>query len=312
MKRTTIDLAIKLLPLTERILSTSEGRDEVKRKFQRFFLNPKILSSKKFEHFLSIKGNRHWTNLERNKRNLLLNFRRTKEAITILVDETRPIVARVDEALAMVKGFGPALATAILHVAYPDRYGVWNGKSKERMEYHSVLPALSGSEGEKYKKVNKVLLSLSDRYKIDLWKLDSVWEIKPKEIEEEIELEQYRSTLNLPGRPMMIAGMEGGRRSVTVTRTERNPANRKACLSHWGYKCRVCGFDFGKIFGDAAKDYIHVHHHNLVAAAGEIVPDPINDMSPLCPNCHAVSHLKRPPYSIDELKEMRTASSQRR
>jgi 5-methylcytosine-specific restriction enzyme A len=127
----------------------------------------------------------------------------------------------------------------------------------------------------------------------------------------EPEFDSPANDLALPGESAEVGGLEGGKRSVLVTRTERNPKNREACLNHWGYQCRVCGFDFGREFGDDAKDYIHVHHHNLVASAGEIVPDPIHDMSPLCPNCHAVAHLKRPPYSIDELKKMRSATRSR-
>ncbi len=111
-----------------------------------------------------------------------------------------------------------------------------------------------------------------------------------------------------PGKPAAIGGLEGGLRSVTVTRAERNPKNRQACLDHYGYECLVCKFDFGQMFGANAKNYIHVHHHNLVATSGEIVPHPVNDMSPLCPNCHAVAHLKRPPYTIAELKAMRSTS----
>ena len=35
--------------------------------------------------------------------------------------------------------------------------------------------------------------------------------------------------------------------------------------------------------------------------------DPVKDLRPVCPNCHSVIHLKAPPYSIDELKDMLTA-----
>ncbi len=106
---------------------------------------------------------------------------------------------------------------------------------------------------------------------------------------------------NNPEASTAIGGQEGGLRSVIVTRAERNPKNRKDCLNHWGYKCRVCSFDFGQVFGGVANEYIHVHHHNPLAFSGEIVSDPVNDMSPLCPNCHAVAHLHVPPYSIEEL-----------
>jgi Mrr N-terminal domain len=125
------------------------------------------------------------------------------------------------------------------------------------------------------------------------------------------EVNEQSDDLSLSGGSFVIGGPEGGRRSVMVTVVERNPKNREACLNHWGYQCRVCGFDFGHEFGNDAKGYIHVHHHNLVAESGEIVTDPINDMSPLCPNCHAVAHLKRPPYRIEELKAMRASSKSR-
>ncbi len=32
--------------------------------------------------------------------------------------------------------------------------------------------------------------------------------------------------------------------------------------------------------------------------------DPINDLIPVCPNCHTMIHKRKPPYSIDEIKEM--------
>jgi len=32
--------------------------------------------------------------------------------------------------------------------------------------------------------------------------------------------------------------------------------------------------------------------------------DPINDLCPVCPNCHAMLHRRSPPLSIDELKQL--------
>jgi predicted HNH restriction endonuclease len=118
---------------------------------------------------------------------------------------------------------------------------------------------------------------------------------------------------NLPGVATAIGGPEGGRRSVTVTRVERNPKNRKACIEHWKAKCQVCGFDFYEHFGSIAEGFIHVHHEHPVAVSGAIVPDPIKDMKPLCPNCHAVAHLQQPePYSIAELITFRSEAKRGR
>ena len=32
--------------------------------------------------------------------------------------------------------------------------------------------------------------------------------------------------------------------------------------------------------------------------------DPINDLIPVCPNCHAMLHRRCPPYTPEELKNM--------
>jgi predicted HNH restriction endonuclease len=42
----------------------------------------------------------------------------------------------------------------------------------------------------------------------------------------------------------------------------------------------------------------------LASVGEEYVIDPIKDLRPLCPNCHAVIHLRQPPYSIEEVKTM--------
>ena len=33
--------------------------------------------------------------------------------------------------------------------------------------------------------------------------------------------------------------------------------------------------------------------------------DPIKDLIPVCPNCHAMIHSKRPAFTIEEIKEIR-------
>lgn len=96
---------------------------------------------------------------------------------------------------------------------------------------------------------------------------------------------------------------EGAVRKVTVNAFERNPAARTACLAHWGYDCAVCGFNFQERYGDLGKDYIHVHHLVPLASIGaEYIVDPVEDLRPVCPNCHSMLHRVDPPLEIDELK----------
>lgn len=102
---------------------------------------------------------------------------------------------------------------------------------------------------------------------------------------------------------------EGKSKDVQQTRYERNPQARKICLSHYGYSCQICGFNFEKHFGDIGKGYIHVHHINPIAEIGKQYKiDPQKDLIPICPNCHAMIHSKRPIFTIEELKNIRKST----
>ncbi|MDZ4255027.1 MAG: HNH endonuclease [Sulfuritalea sp.] len=99
--------------------------------------------------------------------------------------------------------------------------------------------------------------------------------------------------------------VEGASFTVQVSAFERNPVARQRCIAHYGTGCSVCGFSFGATYGGSAKNYIHVHHLKPLASIGEeYVIDPIKDLRPVCANCHAVIHLRQPPYSIEEVKGM--------
>ena len=47
------------------------------------------------------------------------------------------------------------------------------------------------------------------------------------------------------------------------------------------------------------------HHLKPLHEIGEKYEvDPIEDLRPVCPNCHVIIHKKNHPYSIDEVKTM--------
>ena len=99
--------------------------------------------------------------------------------------------------------------------------------------------------------------------------------------------------------------LEGGAKQVTTNVYERNPINRELCLAANGYKCAICGFDFESAYGAIGRGFIHVHHIVPVSSMnGPCKIDPVNDMIPVCPNCHAMLHRKNPPFSPDELRAM--------
>lgn len=98
---------------------------------------------------------------------------------------------------------------------------------------------------------------------------------------------------------------EGSIRRISVEIRERDATARMACIEHYQAKCFICKFDFGKFYGSEAEGFIHVHHREQLAkAAGRRKVDPIEDLVPLCPNCHSVVHLRKKAYEVDEVKKM--------
>lgn len=98
---------------------------------------------------------------------------------------------------------------------------------------------------------------------------------------------------------------EGQRTQVLVNRYERDRNARDECIRHYGATCSVCGFDFGLKYGDLGEGFIHVHHIVPLHEIGvDYVVDPINDLVPVCPNCHAMIHRRNPALSIDELRKL--------
>ncbi|WP_123068700.1 HNH endonuclease [Massilia aurea] len=98
---------------------------------------------------------------------------------------------------------------------------------------------------------------------------------------------------------------EGATKTVSVNAYERSNEARKKCLEHYGYRCIVCALDFESIYGAIGKGCIHVHHLVEISSIGaEYQVDPLNDLVPICPNCHYIAHQRRPAFTVKELKSM--------
>ena len=103
---------------------------------------------------------------------------------------------------------------------------------------------------------------------------------------------------------------EGARKQVVVNAFERDPKAREACLDYHGYDCAVCNLNFEALYGDRGKDFIHVHHLKPMALTdGEYELNPITDLRPVCPNCHAMLHRGETVLSIEELRVILTQPS---
>lgn len=98
---------------------------------------------------------------------------------------------------------------------------------------------------------------------------------------------------------------EGSTVTVKINRYERSKAGRKACLEHYGAECQVCGLRFEERYGEIGEGFIEVHHEvPLSETEGDVEVDPIEDLKPVCPNCHAMLHQESPPLRIEELRTL--------
>jgi len=98
---------------------------------------------------------------------------------------------------------------------------------------------------------------------------------------------------------------EGAFTQLTVNRYERSKEARADCLAHFGPVCACCGIEFEQLYGQEMAGFIHVHHLLPLASLPENYQvDPLRDMRPVCPNCHAVIHRFDPPRTIEEVKQL--------
>ena len=136
---------------------------------------------------------------------------------------------------------------------------------------------------------------------------DFVAEVNPKElirIGDNWFASDEKITSRIPEElPYKATYVEGTSKSITVNAYERNSHARRDCLSKFGYKCAVCQFDFEETYGEIGKEYIHVHHKiPLAEIKAEYTIDPVTDLIPVCPNCHAMIHRTEPALSIEDLR----------
>lgn len=106
---------------------------------------------------------------------------------------------------------------------------------------------------------------------------------------------------------------EGTVYQVVVNSYERNAQARKRCIAKYGAICAVCNFSFEQQFGAVAAGFIHVHHLIPLSEIGEAYKvDPIQDLRPVCPNCHAMIHLGGQTRTIEAVKAMLQQAKQER
>jgi 5-methylcytosine-specific restriction enzyme A len=104
---------------------------------------------------------------------------------------------------------------------------------------------------------------------------------------------------------------EGAVTQVLVNQYERSASARNACTAHHGFACAVCGFDFEERYGEIGREFIHVHHKRpLSRLSARYQVNPVKDLVPVCPNCHAMLHRQDPPLDVEQLRRLIRSETQ--
>jgi 5-methylcytosine-specific restriction protein A len=76
----------------------------------------------------------------------------------------------------------------------------------------------------------------------------------------------------------------------------------------WNYAININKQQWKEIYGEVAEGKLHILHLSHVKSLHEIGEeyevDAVNDLIPICPNCHLVIHTKEPAYTPQEIKKM--------
>jgi hypothetical protein len=155
------------------------SREKVFARYRPIFSSEHIprITKEEFTSFLYVENNCHWSGLYRKGLGAAADMKALRQALGILLDEGRPIRDRFPDALDRVTGLGKGIATGILTVAYPEKYGVWNNTSEAALRKLHLWPNFDRGEGigGRYEKINELFRRIASDLGIDFWTLDTLW-----------------------------------------------------------------------------------------------------------------------------------------
>ncbi|MGQ9799680.1 MAG: HNH endonuclease [Ignavibacterium sp.] len=96
-----------------------------------------------------------------------------------------------------------------------------------------------------------------------------------------------------------IEAVEGYREDKVYLYTTRNKDIVLKRKQLDDYTCQICGFKF-ELNG---KKIIECHHLKPLSD-GEARITKIDDLISVCPTCHRIIHLRKPPFSVEEVKQL--------
>jgi len=118
-------------------------------------------------------GNYSWSNLQMGG-DITKNMTKLKKTVNYLLDEKLDIVERFNNVVSpngkhKIEGMNYGKATIFLHMAYPDKYGIWNGPVNGA--FKKLGFETEGTDfGKRYQKINELLNRLRNKYSFKKYK----------------------------------------------------------------------------------------------------------------------------------------------
>ncbi len=84
-----------------------------------------------------------------------------------------------------------------------------------------------------------------------------------------------------------------------VLARKRNSGLAKKCKERDNFTCLSCGFSL-----EVKGRHVVECHHTVMVSGGEREVS-LSELITLCPTCHRISHTRREPYTLEELKRIR-------
>lgn len=298
----------------ESLANNAAGYRVEMRRFARAF-TPRTVKSLTRDQFREFLASGRWSNLPRLQRWLTgERWISVRNRIAVLVDDGIPIERRLEQArpeqhTERIPYLGKAVITGVLHTAWPDRFGVWNGTSAQGLRALGVRPRVprGATFATQYLAFNDELKRIASELDLDLVELDLLWY-------------QWHTGRRVKGSFWNIDDTllsdgelfeEGTRATREHKVLERSAALVRLAKDQWtacGTRppaCEVCGWTMADIYGgDVADLFIEAHHRDMLGQAQTPVRHGVDALAPVCPNCHRMLHKSQ--LSIDELRNIVT------
>lgn len=95
---------------------------------------------------------------------------------------------------------------------------------------------------------------------------------------------------------------EGFKSQIITEVSKRNRKVTDLAKAKYGTRCSVCDFDFGEVYGSHGHGFIEIHHLDPINLGKR--KSTVEDLRPVCPNCHRMLHKGNTVLGIEELKNI--------